>query len=269
MIKERFLENLQDAIKDYQSKIATENGDWIIKGFVDVYKNIYTITLDTKVVSKVMEILLIPLLEEFALKHNLDLELASQQNFYPDFTFICKDSKNKFAVDLKTTMKDNQNRIKGMTLGAFTGYFRNRNSTKNINYAYDEYCGHYVLGVIYSQVHDTANAKQLYSLDDIESINSVIRDFVFFLQPKYCIASDRPGSGNTKNIGSTSNFDELINGKGKFAKLGENIFDNYWTNYLTKDMAKDIDLEKPPYNNLETYLKLKKQEAELINHKIE
>ena len=30
---------------------------------------------------------------------------------------------------------------------------------------------------------------------------SVIHDFQFFVQPKYKIAKDQPGSGNTKNIG--------------------------------------------------------------------
>ncbi|QTA84591.1 type II restriction endonuclease [Desulfonema magnum] len=39
----------------------------------------------------------------------------------------------------------------------------------------------------------------------------------------YQIALDRPGTGNTKNIGSVINIDKLIHGKGPFTDLGEDI----------------------------------------------
>ena len=61
---------------------------------------------------------------------------------------------------------------------------------------------------------------------------------LLFVQEKWRIAIDRPGSGNTKNIGSVSSIEDLINGNGTFAGLGENVFDDYWINYLTPDMAK-------------------------------
>ncbi len=51
-----------------------------LKGFVDVDKNVYTISNDTKVVSKIIEILLIPKLDAFARKNGLTLELPSKQN---------------------------------------------------------------------------------------------------------------------------------------------------------------------------------------------
>lgn len=79
--------------------------------------------------------------------------------------------------------------------------------------------------------------------------------FQFFLQEKYRIASDRPGSGNTKNIGSVIEIDKLINGTGTFATLGEQIFDDYWMYYLTEDMARAAELPKRPYTNLTSYLK--------------
>jgi hypothetical protein len=85
-----------------------------------------------------------------------------------------------------------------------------------------------------------------------------VKDFVFVVQEKYKIASDRPGSGNTKNIGSVTKLDELINGKGPFAELGEDVFDDYWVFYLTKDMAKVVDLKAAPYKNLSEYFKYKK-----------
>lgn len=66
MTKEEFLKALQTEVLDYNKIIATDKGDWIVKGFIDIYRNIYTISIDTKVVSKVIEILLIPEFEKFA-----------------------------------------------------------------------------------------------------------------------------------------------------------------------------------------------------------
>lgn len=264
MNKEEFIEALQEEALSYNRIIATENGDWIVKGFIDIYKNIYTITLDTKVVSKVIEILLIPHFEKFAQKNNLDLILPPQQNFYPDLSFICKETGNKFAVDIKSTFKDDKDRIKSMTLGAFTGYFRNRKSTKNTTFPYDDYQCHLVFGVIYSQVASSFNERVIYSLEEIDDIHSVIRDFQFFVQPKYKIASASPGSGNTKNIGAVNNLDKLINGKGVFAELGEDVYDDYWAYYLTNDMAKALEIERP-YTNLQTYLEYKSKGMEMLN----
>ncbi|OQY43144.1 MAG: type II deoxyribonuclease, partial [Anaerolineaceae bacterium 4572_78] len=38
----------------------TAQDQWTIKGFIDTYKNIYTISNDTKIVSKILEIHLFP-----------------------------------------------------------------------------------------------------------------------------------------------------------------------------------------------------------------
>lgn len=124
MNKDIFLQKLQEEVVEYNKILATDNGDWIVKGFIDIYKNIYTITLDTKVVSKVIEILLIPAFEDFANKNNLKLELAPQQNFYPDLTFVCNETGEKYAVDIKSTMKDKDNKIKKYDIGRFYRVFQ-------------------------------------------------------------------------------------------------------------------------------------------------
>jgi hypothetical protein len=269
MNRDEILKALQTEVEGYNKIVATDRGDWIVKGFIDIYKNIYTISIDTKVVSKVIELLLIPAFETFAKKFDLTLELPPQQNFYPDLTFTSNKSGERFAVDIKSTFKDDDNKIKSMTLGAFTGYFRNRASTKNTKYPYREYSGHFVLGVIYSQVSENPNEKTIYSLDELEKIESVIRDFKFFVQPKYKIASASPGSGNTKNIGSTNSIDKLINGKGVFAELGEEVYDDYWMYYLTNDMAKAFEIPRP-YINLKTYLEYKERGINILEkHKAE
>ncbi len=256
MNKNEFLTALQAEVATFNSAVSTQSGDWIVKGFIDIARNIYTISVDTKVISKIMELLLFPELARFAEKHSLKMVLSEQQNFYPDISFV-DDDEHRFALDLKSTYRVDGNRVNGMTLGAFTGYFRERNSAKNITFPYGSYSGHFVLGVIYSKTDDLIDERRKYTLADLERITSVIKDFQFFAHEKYRIASDRPGSGNTKNIGSVTEIDKLLSGSGPFASLGEDLFDDYWMYYLTKDMARAVELNRPPYTNLRSYLKYK------------
>lgn len=256
MNKTTFLKALQSAASTFNSAVATDKGDWIVKGFIDIARNIYTISVDTKVISKIMELLLFPELARFAEKHHLKMVLAEQQNFYPDISFVNSRS-NRFALDLKSTYRTDAEHVNGMTLGAFTGYFRDRKSTKNVTFPCDSYTGHFVLGVIYSKTASQVDERRRYALTELESITSVIRDFRFFAQEKYRIALDRPGSGNTKNIGSVTAIETLVNGSGPFAALGESVFDDYWMYYLTEDMARAAELRKRPYTNLKSYLKYK------------
>ncbi|MBQ0129151.1 MAG: EcoRV family type II restriction endonuclease [bacterium] len=251
MTKDEFLQLLQQEAASLQDMVATANGDWIVKGFIDVSRNIYTISADTKVISKIMELLIFPRINEFASRNGLEWQPCSEQNFYPDITFIDNEG-NKFAVDVKSTYRKDAEHVNGMTLGAFTGYFRNRNSTKNIMFPYNEYAGHFVLGLIYSRC-DGINEGEIHQLDDLQNIQSVAKDFVFFAQEKYKIAIDRPGSGNTKNIGGVTKIENLINGNGLFSTLGESVFDDYWMYYLTSDMANAAQLPAPYYKNIEEY----------------
>lgn len=258
MTREQFLEKLQTHAATFGKAVATNEGEWIIKGFIDVYRRIYTISVDTKIVSKVLELLLFPMFVEFAKKHGLKIELCPQQNFYPDLTFTHERSGQKFAVDIKSTYRTGDIEVNGMTLGAFTGYFRKRDSNKNTLFPYSQYAGHFVLGVIYSKCDDVADERKQFTLDDLSKIPSVIKDFQFFAQPKYRIASWRPGSGNTKNIGSVTKIEQLIKGTGPFTSLGEEVYDDYWMFYLTRDMAQALSLERP-YTDLKSYLEYKKR----------
>src|SRR5271155_4826750 len=123
MKSEEFLAHLQAHSAAFAKAVATNEGDWIIKGFIDIYRQIYTVSVDTKIVSKVLELLLFPMFVHFAKNHSLAIELCPHQNFYPDLTFIDKQSALKFAVDIKSTYRIDDKRVNGMTLGAFTGYF--------------------------------------------------------------------------------------------------------------------------------------------------
>ncbi len=251
-----FLGLLQQEAATFEDLVSTNTGDWIVKGFIDIFQNVYTISADTKVVSKLIELMLFPNFVAFAVKHRFKLVLSREQNHYPDMTFLAEDG-SKFAVDLKSTYRTDAGNVNSMTLGAFTGYFRSRESTKNATYPYSQYVGHFVLGVIYSRAELKADELRTYTTADLHEIPSVVKDLQFFAQPKYRIAKDQPGSGNTKNIGSVAAVSALVNGIGPFAALGEKVFDDYWMYYLTRDMARAAELKQPPYNNLKTYLEYK------------
>lgn len=264
MTPKEFHGHLEKHAASFAKAVATDEGGWIIKGFIDVYRRIYTISVDTKIVSKVLELLLFPMFVDFAEKHGLKIELCPQQNFYPDLTFIDPSTGFRFAVDIKSTYRTSPTEVNGMTLGAFTGYFRNRDSNKNTLYPYSQYAAHFVLGVIYSKCSDVADERKVFAIDSLAHIPSVIRDFQFFAQPKFRIASSRPGSGNTKNIGSATKIEELLTGTGPFALLGEEVYDDYWKFYLTADMASTLGTVRP-YMNLKTYVTYKKRGVDILS----
>ncbi|MBI3236021.1 MAG: EcoRV family type II restriction endonuclease [Bacteroidetes bacterium] len=243
--------------------VSTENGDWSVKGFIDVYKNIYTITSDTKIVTKILEIHIFPQILQFAEKNDYNIILTEHQNYYPDLTFIHKKNQDiKFAVDLKITYRKKSG-VSSFTLGSHGSYFKERDKKKNIQFPYNQYLAHFCLGVIYTRTDltDDASETEIYQVQELheeyktptqkvgerevttvknlKSITSVIKDFDFFVAEKWKIASDKQGSGNTANIGATLSIDDLRNENGIFSQLGEGWFDEYWINYGSATMVKD------------------------------
>jgi len=253
MRQDNFQKSLLKHTEDFKKVLAMPSGDWTVKGFIDVAKNIYTISVDTKVISKIIELMMFPVLQKFAKENGFEMHFCTEQNHYPDVTFITK-NKQKIALDLKSTYRKNHDIVSGFTLGAFTGYFRFRDSNKNITFPYKEYSKHYILGIIYTKQEELIDENKVYSINDLEEILSVVKDFDFIVQEKYRIAKDRPGSGNTKNIGSCVKISELKEGTGPFSKVGVKIFDDFWMNYMTAEMARSVKLRKPPYTNLKEYL---------------
>jgi hypothetical protein len=261
--KNEFKKELDKFAEKLEKYVSTDNGDWTVKGFIDIYKNIYTISSDTKIVSKILEIHIFPQILQFAESIDYKIILAEKQNWYPDLTFVNKKNEEvKFAVDIKTTFRRNH-KTAGFTLGSHGGYFKERDKDKNIQFPYNQYTGHYCLGVIYTRTDmtDDLSETEIYQVKDLleeyetpikkvgdrevttvknlKSITSVIKNFDFFASEKWKIASDKQGSGNTANIGSVVDIADLKNGNGIFSQLGEDWFDEYWINHGSATMIKD------------------------------
>lgn len=266
--KATFSRQLKEFAASLGAYIAT-NDEWTIRGFIDIFRNIYTISTDTKIMSKILELHLFPHFLSFAEEIGYDIELATYQNWYPDLTFISKTNPQvKFAVDLKTTYRDENypEFCNGFTLGSHGEYFIERTSAKNIQYPYSEYSGHFCLGIIYSRAElDKSEGTHVYSLDELESIPSVIRNFLFFAEEKWRIASDKGGSGNTANIGSIQKIDDILNGNGVFAKAGEELFDDYWINSGKIEIL--VDGKPKKLSSFEEYLRYRGLPLNLNNPK--
>ncbi len=267
-------------LSDY---VSDTDGQWAVKGFIDIYKNIYTISSDTKIISKILEIHLFPRILQFAEVNGYSIVLAEHQNWYPDFSFVKKDQPAiKFAVDLKTTYRDPDfpGHVNGFTLGSHGAYFKDRTSTKNIQFPYADYAGHFCLGIIYSRADRHIDDTEVFSVAEFQegqtesvpsryrvttvgslrSIASVVKDFQFFVCEKWRLASDKQGSGNTANIGSITRIDDILAGNGVFAKLGEKWFDEYWMNYGTAMMLKND--KSVPVHSIEDFLVFKGKSAD-------
>ena len=266
--KETFIRQLKEFAEGVGETI-TNDGEWTIKGFIDIFKNVYTMSSDTKVISKVLELHLFPYFLAFADANGYDIELARHQNYYPDMTFLCKRNRNiKYAVDLKTTYRDEKDpdMCNGFTLGSHGEYFINRTSTKNIQYPYRKYDGHFCFGIIYSRTAlNRIDETKKYTIDQLEEMPTIIKDFVFFAEEKWKIASDKGGSGNTANIGSIKSIPDILSGNGVFAKAGEEHFDEYWSNF-GKMTVKDIKTgENKTLSSFAEYLEFRRLPAELNN----
>ena len=179
------------------------------------------------------------------------------------------DPSIKFSVDIKTTYRlgDYDGFCNGFTLGSHGEYFRNRVSTKNIQFPYGDYSGHICLGILYTRaISADIDETEILKLNNLQNITSVIKDLVFFAEEKWKISSDKGGSGNTANIGSIDFIDDMLAGNGVFKDLGENIFDEYWINQgvlQVPDVKKQGQYKK--LTKLTEFLSFKGMGSELIN----
>lgn len=252
----------------FRTALTDESGNWAVRGFIDVRGKVYPMVSDTKVLSKSMEVFLIPVFMEIVEGMGFKVEVASQQNQYPDLSISDPTTGEMVALDLKSTYRVGSERVNGFTLGTFGGYFRERESNKNVLHPYGEYQAHLVLGVIYNKLAVEGDHRS-YSVEEMGNIPAAANDFEFLLQPKWAIAHYLPGSGNTNNIGSLTDLVALVSGQGPFTEFErpEETFDDYWQHYLTNEMARKFDVEKP-YRNVQEFKDFKERVAAGVAHDV-
>jgi hypothetical protein len=280
-VKKKLASALAEFVRGLRDYVSGDDGQWSVKGFIDIYRNVFTVSADTKIVSKILEIHLFPLLSKFAEEQGYSAVWAEKQNWYPDLSLVLKkDPAVKFAVDLKTTYRDPDfpGHVNGFTLGSHGEYFKNRTSRKNIQFPYDEYSGHFCLGVIYTRAAaEDLDETRTFAVEELggvtkgtggttvknlKSITSVVRDFEFFTCEKWQLASDRQGSGNTANIGSITWIEDIRKGNGIFAKLGEEWFDEYWMNHGIATMMREGKAD--PISTLADFIDFKRGDKSAI-----
>lgn len=248
----------------FTKKTRQLGANWKVRGLLSANDKIYSLTSDTKVLSTVFELLVGPILHAIADEQGLILKVADSQTLYPDFTIMhSENDQNKIAVDVKTTYrrgvykkgprnssgKIGDLRPFGFTLGSYASYLRN--NTKNIQYPYDTYSKHYIIGFVYSR-NTLSTEGEITALKDRKRVKPPYLNVEYFIQEKYKISGDKPGSGNTENIGSfsTNRISDFKKGRGPFTKLGEKVFEDYWKNYGGYRNSR-------AYTSLEGYLKWK------------
>ena len=225
---------------------------WYIKGILDSRKRLYTLSDDTKLISKVFELISIPIITQAFEPYIQKWETEERQTVYPDLTLILPGSSpNKISIDIKSTYRKGD--TASFTLGSYTAYIRSP-FTKNIRYPYNEYREHWIVGFIYDRVPGVK--AEIIDVSLIDKVIAPIKNVEVIIWQKWQIASDRPGSGNTANIGSVRSLEALRKGQGIFTEFGDNgkdIFEDYWRNFDWKQPRK--------YTNMNGYLAWKKSLA--------
>ena len=189
---------------------------------------------DSKILSGIFEIFSEPIINNIAQKYDLCLE-KSAQNQYPDFTlFKNEDTKNKIAVEVKSTYRqyNNSGGLKkfGYTLGSYRSFLRDPAGKRGIKYPYNDYSQHWVIGYLYSR-NPQCKKTEIKKIIEASSLASPYTDIDHFIQEKYKIAGKTPGSGNTTNIGSfkSNNIQDFRDGNMGFSSYKK--FEKYWREY--------------------------------------
>jgi hypothetical protein len=212
-----------DIKKILEEEIALIGLGWDIKGVIDSQNRIYTINNDTKLISKVFELVTTPIVLDIAEKYNIKVIQSDRQTVYPDLTLVLPMGE-KIALDIKSTYRKTKDRVAGFTLGSYTGYLRN--PTKNIMFPYNEYSEHLVLGFIYTREDDKDG--EIVPLTKIDEIEPVITDIEVIVQEKYKLSA-KTMDGNTAKLGRLRYRNIEMNGffaehAKKFLKIIGDIF---------------------------------------------
>lgn len=252
MLSDNVLKKVKKSIIDNLKEVSS-NGNEIV-GFISRKGDIYTIGSDSKIIGRLFEVLTQPILQKVALELNMDLHESPKQTIYPDFWLSDPDdpNRNRIAIDIKTTYRKSANSKFKFTLGSYTSFLRN--GTKNIAGSYNMYGAHLIIGFVYTR--NKEYTFEVVPFSKLNEIKSPVHNIDYFVAEKYKISGEKPGSGNTANIGTISSkeISDFSNGNGPFAILGKETFEDYWRNYPTPSQR---DNGKYSYTDLKGFVNWK------------
>lgn len=237
-----------DFKEEFEKKLQQHSLAYKIQGVLADNNKIYPLGTDTKVISSIFELVSRPLIYEIAKEHGLQVREPKAQNVYPDFTLMIDEvDTRKIAVDVKTTYREgNESKVR-FTLGSYTSFIREKTKAKNIEFPYDQYAEHWIIGYIYKRKSSEETPAHIYDIKDINKIPIPFEEVQVFVQEKWRIAGHSAGSGNTTNIGSIlGTIADFEVGHGTFSS--EQEFLDYWRNY-----GRTAQERESLYNNLEGY----------------
>lgn len=252
-----------DFIEEFNRRIDMYGVDWEVSALISPNLNLYTLGSDSKLIGRIFELLVEPIIQSIADDFGYILETPEAQTVYPDFILMKnKDDKEKIAIDVKTTYRkllvdgSVSNAKLKFALGSYASYMRN--FTKNIAYDYRDFSKHYVIGLVYVR-NSLATKSSIKSIQQIHEIEVPYKNVEFFVQEKYKIAGEISGSGNTENMGSmtSNNIEDFRLGKGPFSVLGKEIYEHYWCNYPKYRES------NPKYLNIKNYLLWRKEKGDI------
>lgn len=253
-----------DIIIDTISRfMPTTSQAWEVRGILNHEDRILPFGNDSKIIGRIFEIIIEPILKKAAEELNYEFGAAEQQTIYPDFWFKNPDNKRLIGIDIKSTyrkiMSNGTLAPFNFTLGAYSSFLRN--GTKNIHGNYADYDAHYVIGFLYSRtVKPTDTITELANSSNIVCPYSNVE---YFIQEKYKIGGQSKGSGNTNNISTfkSNNIEDFRSGYSYFTSLGKEAFENYWKSYPLYQDSKET--KESLYHNLETYFQWLNQNGQI------
>lgn len=93
--KHEFRSALTNFSQSLSRSVSDSTGQWAIKGFIDIYKNIYAISSDTKLVSKILEIHLLPKVLQFAEQNGFAVVLPETRTTIPTYHLLQRTSSQQ------------------------------------------------------------------------------------------------------------------------------------------------------------------------------
>src|SRR5574341_1278934 len=165
---------------------------WDFIGIADDKKNIIPIPKNSTCITAIIEQKALEILDTFVkTKYKCELIRAKTTREYPDATLEGGMFKDKtIALDIKTARKISQDRISGLTIGSYAGYFLNPEEKRaGCSIPYGNFDEHWIVAFLYKS-KPRMNSKEMVS--EIDCVVNL----------KWKMASKSTGTGTTKHIGS-------------------------------------------------------------------